>query len=204
MGGWFRREIGGAESLSGLKMRIPGMGGKVMDALGVSVQNIGGGEIYPALERGAIDATEWVGPFDDERLGFHKVADYYYYPGWWEPGPELSFLVNRSAWDALSPSHQAIFEVATTEAAVAMQARYDVENPRALERLLAGGTKVRPFDEGLMNAAREASEELMDAEASGDATYKKLLDEWRAFRDESFRWFRTAEQAYARFAFEKA
>lgn len=201
MGGWFRREVGGAADLAGLKMRIPGLGGKVMDALGVSVQNLAGGDIYPALERGAIDATEWVGPYDDEQLGFHKVASHYYYPGWWEPGPELSFLVGRRAWDALSAEHQAIFEAATQQAAAHMQAVYDHENPKALARLIEFGTQVVPFEQDLMRAAREASEDLLSTEAAGDGGYADLLESWRSFRTETFGWFSRAEQAYARFAF---
>jgi hypothetical protein len=107
MGGWFKREIRGVADLRGLKMRIPGMGGAVMNRLGVTVQVLGGSEIYPALERGAIDATEWVGPYDDEKLGFHNAARFYYYPGWWEPGPSMSFMVNRQAWDRLpSPTRK--------------------------------------------------------------------------------------------------
>ena len=201
MGGWFRRAVGGAADLAGLKMRIPGLGGKVMDALGVSVQNLAGGDIYPALERGAIDATEWVGPYDDEQLGFHKVASHYYYPGWWEPGPELSFLVGTKAWNDLSAEHQAIFEAATQQAAAHMQTVYDRENPRALERLLQFGTQVVPFEQDLMRAAQEASEDLLSTEAAGDGGYTDLLESWRSFRTETFGWFSRAEQAYARFAF---
>ena len=197
MGGWFRRQLGSAADLRGLKMRIPGLGGKVMDALGVNVQALPGGEIYTALEMGTIDATEWVGPFDDERLGFHEIAKNYYYPGWWEPGPQLSFLVNQRAWDDLPASFQAVFEVACRQAAVAMQTRYDAKNPAALQRLLQGDVTLRPFSEDVMTAARDAAEELIDAEAAGDARYARILEQWRKFRSESFRWFGTAELAYA-------
>ena len=203
MGGWFKPEINGLADLKGLRMRIPGLGGKVMDALGVSVQVISGGDIYPALERGAIDATEWVGPYDDEKLGFWQVAKNYYYPGWWEPGPSLSFLVGRAAWEKLPAEYKAIFEAASSRAAVAMQSRYDAKNPPALRRLLDRGVVMRPFADDIMRGAREAAEDLLDAGARADATYKKILDHWRAFRAEIFQWFSSAELAYAQFAFGK-
>jgi TRAP-type mannitol/chloroaromatic compound transport system substrate-binding protein len=202
MGGWFRTRVDSAADLRGLKMRIPGLGGDVMDALGVVVQVLGGADIYPALERGTIDATEWVGPFDDEKLGFHKVAKHYYYPGWWEPGPELSFMVNRDAFDALPSDYRAVFETATREAAGWMQSKYDQENPRALSRLVAQGVDLRAFPDDLMREARDASEQLLADKGAGDATYAELLDQWRKFRAESFAWFGTAERAYAEFAFK--
>ena len=202
MGGWFRRPIGSLEELRGLRMRIPGLGGRVMDRLGVTVQQIPGGEVSMALERGTIDAAEWVGPYDDEQLGLHQAARHYLYPGWWEPGPSLSFLVNRAAWDALPATYREIFAAASQEAASAMQTRYDAKNPAALERLLAAGVDLQRFPDEILRAAREATEELLTAEAAADPTYRELLDHWRAFRAASFRWFRTAELAYAQFAFE--
>jgi TRAP-type mannitol/chloroaromatic compound transport system substrate-binding protein len=201
MGGWFKREIASLADLAGIKMRIPGMGGEVMAALGVSVQVIAGGEIYAALERGAIDATEWVGPYDDEKLGFHKVARYYYYPGWWEPGPSLSFYVNRDAWAALPSSYQAIFQAASQEASSAMQTRYDAKNPPALKRLLDFGVQMRPFSQDLMVGARNASQQILEENAAKDPRYAKIYNAWNAARGDAFRWFGTAELAYAQFAF---
>ncbi len=200
MGGWFKRKVDSLADLRGFKMRIPGMGGKVMNELGVSVQVLAGGDIYPSLERGAIDATEWVGPYDDEKLGFYKVARHYYYPGWWEPGPSLSFLVNQDAWAKLPVSYQAAFEAACAEAAMVMQTRYDEKNPAALQRLLDDGVDLQPFSEDILRGAQEASEDLFSSIAAGDATYAKILEDWRAFRKASFRWFGTAEVAYSRFA----
>jgi len=197
MGGWFKKEIGGLADLKGLKMRIPGLGGKVMDTLGASVQVIPGGEIYMALERGAIDATEWVGPYDDEKLGFHKVAKNYYYPGWWEPGPSLSFYVGQKAWDSLPKSYQEILQTATLEAAMVMQARYDAKNPPALQRILEAGVTLRPFADDIMSAAREASQQLLEDQAAADPAYAKVYSHWKAARSESFKWFSTAELAYA-------
>ncbi len=201
MGGWFKREIASAEDLRGLKIRIPGMGGKVMDRLGATVQQIPGGEILPALERGAIDATEWVGPYDDEKLGFHKVAKYYYYPGWWEPGPSLSYYVNQAEWAKLPADFQAIFQSAAADSALAMQTRYDHRNPAALQRLLEGGTQMRRFSDDLMTAAREASRAVLEDAAAADPSYRKVYDVWSKAKKDADRWFGTAEAAYAAFAF---
>jgi len=200
MGGWFRSPVDSLADLRGLRMRIPGLGGKVMDRLGVSVQLLGGGDIYPALERGVIDATEWVGPYDDEKLGFFRVARHYYYPGWWEPGPTLSFLVSKAAWDGLPADYRAAFEAGAEVAAATMLRRYDARNPPALQRLLAQGVQMPRFSAEIMRAAREASESLLDEEAAQDATYRRILEHWRKFRADSFRWFGTNELAYARFA----
>ncbi len=199
MGGWFKREIGGPEDLEGLKMRIPGMGGEVMSRLGVSVQVIAGGEIYPALERGAIDATEWVGPYDDEKLGFHKVAKHYYYPGWWEPGASLSLYVNEKKWAELPAEFQAAFSAAAASAGVTMQNRYDALNPPALERILASGVQMKPFSDELMAAAMQASRAMLSENAAKNPAYKKVYEQWEKFRGSSARWFGTAELAYARY-----
>jgi TRAP-type mannitol/chloroaromatic compound transport system substrate-binding protein len=201
MGGWFKREINSAADLRGLKMRIPGLGGEVMDRLGVTVQVLPGGDIYPALERGAIDATEWVGPYDDEKLGFHTAARYYYYPGWWEPGPALTFQVNRAAWDRLPAAYQDAFRAASIQASVGMQTKYDAVNPAALGRLIEGGVEMRRFSSDIMQAARDAAFDIMEQNAAADASYRKVFDAWTQFREDSFRWFSTAEQAYADFVF---
>jgi TRAP-type mannitol/chloroaromatic compound transport system substrate-binding protein len=201
MGGWFKREVNTPADLRGLKMRIPGLGGDVMDRLGVTVQVLASGDIYPALERGAIDATEWVGPYDDEKLGFHRAARYYYYPGWWEPGPSMSFMVNRAAWDQLPSSYQEAFRTAAVYAAVGTQTIYDTENPAALQRLLAEGVQLRRFSPSIMEAAKNAAEAILEERAAADETYARIHTGWKAFREASFRWFGTAEKAYSDFAF---
>ena len=201
MGGWFKREIRTLEDLQGLKMRIPGLGGQVMSRLGATVQVLAGGDIYPALERGAIDATEWVGPYDDEKLGFHKVAKFYYYPGWWEPGPNLSYYVNREAWEELPASYQQMFEAAAAESATFMQARYDALNPGALKRLLAEGVELRRFSDEIQQGAQAATEELLEEAAARDATYRKVYESWKKIRAEYYAWFGTAELGYQSFAF---
>jgi len=201
MGGWFKREVTTADDLKGLKIRIPGLGGEVMSRLGATVQVLAGGDIYPALERGAIDATEWVGPYDDEKLGFYKVAKLYYYPGWWEPGPSLSYLVNKDAWQKLPVTYQEIFTAAAAQSAVAMQTRYDQKNPAALARLLENGVVLKPFSPEIMKASRDTSLALLEEQASADATYRKIYDHWKKSRAEQFRWFGTAELAYSQFMF---
>ena len=163
-------------------------------------RNLAAGDIYPALERGAIDATEWVGPYDDEKLGFFEIAKNYYYPGWWEPGPSLSFMVSQQAYDALSSEYRAILEAAIDQAAQTMLQRYDRENPRALRRLLGKGVRLRRFADDVLAQAREASQSLVDDEAAADVTYRKIRDHWRAFAAESTQWLGTNELAYASFA----
>ena len=201
MGGWFRREVNTPEDLRGLKMRIPGLGGDVMDRMGVTVQVLAGGEIYQALERGAIDATEWVGPYDDEKLGLHQAADYYYYPGWWEPSASVSFEVNQAAWDSLSADYKAVLEVAAQASARRMLYTYDAKNPPALQRLIAGGTQLRAFSDEIMTAARSTIGEILEENAAADAQYREVYDHWRNFKEASYRWFGTAELRYAGFAF---
>ncbi len=201
MGGWFRRRVEKLADLRGLVMRIPGLGGKVMEALGVNAQNVAAGEIYQALERGAIDAAEWVGPYDDEKLGFHRVAENYYYPGWWEPGPSLSFLVNLDAWASLPKAYQEVFAAASAQAAATMQQRYDAKNPAALQRLKASGTRLRPYSVEIMEGAREAALDLYASQAAADATYRDIYQHWQAFQRESTAWFGTSELSYASFEF---
>lgn len=201
MGGWFKREVNSAADLRGLKMRIPGLGGEVMDRLGATVQVLAGGEIYPALERGAIDATEWVGPYDDAKLGFQRAARFYYYPGWWEPGPSMSFLVNRQAWDQLPATYQEAFRLAALRAANGTQTIYDARNPAALQQLVQEGVQLRAFSPEIMRVARDASQAIMEENAAANPAYRKIYDAWRPFRDEAFRWFSTAEKTYQDFAF---
>jgi TRAP-type mannitol/chloroaromatic compound transport system substrate-binding protein len=179
------------------------MGGAVMNRLGVTVQVLGGSEIYPALERGAIDATEWVGPYDDEKLGFQNAARFYYYPGWWEPGPSMSFMVNRQAWDQLPESYREAFEVAAVYAMNGTQTIYDRKNPEALARLIAGGTQLRRYPDDVMAAAEQATRDLLEQHAAADAVYRRIYEAFREFRTNSYRWFGTAEQEFARFAYDR-
>ena len=157
MGGWFRKEIKTPADIKGLKFRIGGFAGRVIERMGGVPQNIPGGEIYQALEKGTIDAAEWVGPYDDQKLGFNKVAPYYYYPGWWEGGPEVDFFINNKAFDGLSAENKAIIEAASAYAHVDMQAKYDALNPTALKQLVGAKTKVVSFPKEVLQASFDAS-----------------------------------------------
>ena len=193
MGGWFRREVKTPQDLHGLKMRVGGFAGRVMQKLGVVPQQIAGGDIYPALEKGTIDAAEWIGPYDDEKLGFNKVAPFYYTPGWWEPSAQLSFYVNKKEWDKLPKEYQAALEVATYEAHIAMQAMYDARNPAALARLMKNGVKLRTFSKAILDACYEAAQEVIEDEASKNAKFKKVLEPWRRFHQDQNNWYSVAE-----------
>ncbi|MEY4531468.1 MAG: hypothetical protein RLZZ156_2189 [Deinococcota bacterium] len=201
MGGWWRKEIKSVGDLKGLKMRIPGLGGQVMTRLGVVTQTIAGGDIYPALEKGTVDAAEWVGPYDDEKLGFYKVAPICYYPGWWEPGPGLSFIINKDKWRSLPKDYQNAIETASAEANVDMMARYDAQNPAAFKRLKSRGAKFMRFSTAILQAAQKSSIELFEETAAKDATYKKIYGEWKAFRDAAYEWNGVGELGYEEFAF---
>ena len=199
MGGWFRKEIKTVADLKGLKMRIAGLAGNVLAKLGVIAQQIPGGDIYPALEKGTIDAAEWVGPYDDEKLGFNKVAKYYYYPAWWEGGPQLTVYVNHKQWEGLPKAYQDILEMACAEANGDMQAKYDVKNPPALKRLVGGGTQLRPFTNDIMAACYRAANEFYAETSAKNAKFKKIYTHWKAFRDEEIQWFSIAEGRFDEF-----
>ena len=199
MGGWFRKEINTVADLKGLKMRIGGTAGLVMSRLGVVPQQIAGGDIYPSLEKGTIDAAEWVGPYDDEKLGFYKVAKHYYYPGWWEPGPELDLLVGKKAWNSLSKEYQVILEMACAEAWGWMTAKYDALNPPALKRLIAAGVKLAPFSNAIMVACYKTANEVYGEIASKNAKFAKIYEPWKKFRGDQIQWFSVAENTFDNF-----
>jgi TRAP-type mannitol/chloroaromatic compound transport system substrate-binding protein len=199
MGGWYRKEIKSLEDLKGLKIRIPGFGAEIFSRLGAVPQSLPGGEIYPSLERGAIDAAEWTVPYDDEKLGFHKVAKYYYYPGWWETGTHLVFYVNKDQWDALPPSYQAAFEVAAKEAHLDMLAAYDAKNPPALQRLIAGGAELRRFPDDVLLKAYETAHQVYAEEAAKNPTFKRLYDSMMAFQERSDAWWGVGESPMSNF-----
>jgi len=193
MGGWFRKEIKTVADLKGTKMRVGGFAGKVMERLGLVPQQLAGGDIYPALEKGTIDAAEWIGPYDDEKLGFYKVAPFYYAPGWWEPGANFSFYIGQKEWNKLPKDFQAALEAASYEAHVSMQAEYDFKNPAALARLLKNGVKLRTFSREIMDACYKASVEVMNEESAKNPRFKTVYEDWRRFRNDQNMWASVAE-----------
>ncbi len=199
MGGWFRKEIKSVEDLKGLKFRVGGFAGKVLAKLGVVPVQVAGGEIYTSLEKGSIDAAEWVGPYDDEKLGFNKVAKVYHYPGWWEGGAQLSFYVGKKEWDKLPKLYQAAIETASLEAHVNMQAKYDARNPSALARLNQSKILLRPFPQPVMEACFKAAQEVFSEEAENNPKFKKIYTDWAAFRQNQTTWFSFAENTFSRF-----
>jgi TRAP-type mannitol/chloroaromatic compound transport system substrate-binding protein len=196
MGGWYRKPINSLADIKGLKMRIGGFGGKVLERIGGVPQNIPGGEIYQALEKGTIDATEWVGPYDDQKLGFHKVAKNYVYPAWWEGGPQLTLYVNSKAYEALPNEYKAMLECAAAIAHTDMQAKYDAKNPAALKELVAAGVKLQRMPKDVMDAAFKAAMELYDELSAKNANWKKIYEDYSAFRREQNQWFRFAEAGF--------
>lgn len=199
MGGWFRKEINTVADLQGLKYRIGGFAGKVVEKLGVVPQQLAGGDIYPALEKGTIDAAEWVGPFDDEKLGFQKVAPYYYYPGWWEGGPTVHTLYNLQKFNDLPKHYQAAIRVAAQAADANMLQAYDYLNTAALKRLVASGALLRPFSQEIMSASFDAANEVYAEMEASNAQFKKIWDSIKAFRADYYLNAQVAEYNYDTF-----
>ena len=196
MGGWYRKPVASMADMKGLKFRVGGFAGKVVERLGGVPQNIPGGEIYQALEKGTIDAAEWVGPYDDQKLGFNKVAPNYAYPGWWEGGPQLDFFINQKAFDALTPEYKAIVEAAAAYAHVDMQAKYDGRNPGALKNLVSSGTKLFRFPKDVMEAAFKESMALYAEIGDKNPNWKKVYADYAKFRADQNLWFRFAEAGF--------
>jgi TRAP-type mannitol/chloroaromatic compound transport system substrate-binding protein len=199
MGGWFRKEIKDVNDLKGLKFRIGGFAGRVLQKLGVVPQQLAGGDIYPALEKGTIDAAEWVGPYDDEKLGFQKVAQYYYYPGWWEGGPMLHMFINTAKWNELPKNYQSVIYAAAHVANTMMMAKYDAGNPAALRRLVAGGAQLRAFPQPVMEACYKAANEVYAETSAANADFKKVYDAMAAFRGDQYLWWQVAEYGFDTF-----
>jgi hypothetical protein len=199
MGGWYRKEIKSLDDMKGLKMRIGGFAGRVIERMGAVSQSIPGGEVYQALEKGTIDAVEWIGPYDDEKLGFYKVAPFYYYPGWWEGGPQIDFFINTQAYAKLTAEYKAVVEAAAAVAHIDMQARYDAKNPAALKSLVKAGVKVLPFPKPVLDEAFKQSMQLYDELSAKNPNWKKVYDDYSAFRREQNLWFRFAESSFDRY-----
>jgi TRAP-type mannitol/chloroaromatic compound transport system substrate-binding protein len=196
MGGWFRKEINTLEDMNGLKFRIGGTGGQILARLGVVPQQIAPGDVYPALEKGTIDATEFVGPYDDEKLGFNKIAKYYYYPGFWEGGAMMHLCVNTEQWARLPKAYQAIVQQASEAANSWMLSKYDTVNAPALKRLIGRGTEIRPFSPAIMDAAYATAQTYYAGIAAQNPLFKKALDSVNAFMGEQYLWWRVGEYSY--------
>ncbi|MBK6385760.1 MAG: TRAP transporter substrate-binding protein [Rhodoferax sp.] len=199
MGGWYRKEIKSVKDVKGMKMRIGGFAGKVFERMGGVPQNIPGGEIYQALEKGTIDAAEWVGPYDDQKLGFNKVAPFYYYPGWWEGGPQLDLFVNDKAFAGLSGENKAIIESAAAYAHTEMQAKYDAKNPGALKQLVGQKVKVLPFPKDVLDLAYKEAMALYSELSAKNPNWKKVYEDYAAFRKDENLWFRFTEARFDSF-----
>jgi len=193
MGGWYRKEIKSPEDLKGLKMRIGGFAGVVLQKLGVVPTMVAGADIYPSLEKGTIDAAEWVGPYDDAKLGFNKVAPYYYFPGWWEGGAMLHFGINTEKFNSLPKNYQAVIRTATALANTDMQAKYDAHNPAALIKLLSAGTNLRPFPQSVLEACYKAANETYAELSAKNAKFKNMHDAYMAFRNNQILWWQVSE-----------
>lgn len=193
MGGWFRKEIKSLNDIKGLKMRISAFAGRVMEPLGLVPQQLAGADIYPALEKGSLDAVEWTTPYDDEKLGFHKVAPYYYAPGWWEAGAQLSFYVGQKELEKLPEDYRFAIEAASYEAHVTMQSEYDVRNPPALARLIKNGAKLRFFPKAVMEASYKAATQTMEQEAAKNAKFRKIWEAYSRFQRDQTQWFNVSE-----------
>jgi TRAP-type mannitol/chloroaromatic compound transport system substrate-binding protein len=196
MGGWFNKRIDSVPDLKGLKMRIPGLGGKVLAKAGGTPVLLAGGEIYTALERGTIDATEWVGPFHDQRLGLYRAAKYYYYPGWHEPGTTLELTVNRKAWDQLPEDIKTIVRVAAMATNQWMYSQFESLNLKALSELKKKGVQVLPFPDDVLAELRRLTEEALDEEAGKDAQFKRVYETYKSFRADNDAWDRISDGAY--------
>lgn len=203
MGGWFRKEIKTVDDLKGLKFRIAGMGGHVLARLGVVPQQIAGGDVYPALEKGTIDAAEFVGPYDDEKLGFQKVAKYYYFPGWWEGGAMLHMVVNEEKWNALPKQYQAILNQAGSAAGAWMIEKYDSVNPAALKRLIANGAELRAFPQPVMEACYNATQDHLNEIAEKSPLFKRTKESHDAYMKEVLFYTQIAENYYDNYLLSK-
>jgi len=204
VGGWFRREINTVADLQGLKMRIPGLGGQIMARLGVNVQVLGAGEIFQALQTGAVDAAEWVGPYDDQKLGLNTVAQYYYRPGWWEPGSSLEVNINLDEWNKLPELYQVAIQAAAAQANIVMLSRYEAANDAALAELVASGTQLREYSAEIMNAAYAEWQNLAAEFSAQDADFKTIYEQWNAFRSSIYGWNKANEFAFTSFVFNQS
>jgi TRAP-type mannitol/chloroaromatic compound transport system substrate-binding protein len=193
MGGWFRKPITKMDDLKGLKFRLGGFAGKIMQKVGVVPQQIAGGDIYPALEKGTIDGAEWVGPYDDEKLGFVKVAKFYHYPGWWEPSSTNGFIASIEKFNSLPQLYKDVLQSAALEANFWVSTKYDAVNTAALKRLAAQGAVLQPFSQEVMDGCYKAANELYAELNQKNPAFKKIYDSYKAFQDDGYLWHQVAD-----------
>ncbi|MEX2535014.1 MAG: TRAP transporter substrate-binding protein DctP [Trueperaceae bacterium] len=194
--GWFNREINSSDDLRGLTIRFPGFGGQVLSRLGANVQNLPGGEIFLALDTGVIDAADWVGPYDDEILGLHQAARYYYFPSWAEPGASLSSYINKDVYDGLPADIQSAIRAASAEANLRMMAKYNARNMPALQRLIDGGTEVRTLSNDILQSLEGATNEIHTENAGGNDLYGRVLDSYQSFQETVRGWTEISDFSY--------
>jgi TRAP-type mannitol/chloroaromatic compound transport system substrate-binding protein len=202
MGGWIKHEINSLNDMKNITFRIPGLGGNIMQRLGVQTVVLPASDVAQALESGEIDAAEWVGPYDDEKLELHKAAPFYYYPGWWEPGTTVSLMINRHAWDALPAEYQDCLQSAAHQANISTLSRYETLNQEALARLVAEGTQLRPYNEEILRAAKTVAFEFYEETALNNTSFRELYEPWKTFRRHIYQWHRFNELSFATFATE--
>lgn len=200
MGGWFRREMSTVADFKGLKIRIIGLGAEVLRRLGAEPQVLPANEIFEALVQDKIEAVEFIGPYDDEKLGLNKAASYYYYPGWWEPGATNEVLFNMSQWEQLPQEYQEILQITAAETNLRLLAHYNAANGEALDRFIAGGTQLKSYNTEFLQAAYKTAFELYEELAAQDAVYRKIYEQWKTFRKQVYQWNRINELSFVNFS----
>jgi len=196
MGGWFNKEINTVNDLKGLKMRIPGLAGKVLERAGGAAVLVAGGEIYTSLERGVIDATEWIGPYHDQKMGFSKIAKYYYAPGWHEPGTQLEMFINKETYDGLPADLKAIMNAVSMRVHAWVLAEFDAQNGTYLEKLMDDGVQLRSFPKPVLEELRAQTNVALQEIADADPVSKKVYTSYKKFQNKIAKWSQLTEQAY--------
>ena len=203
MGGWFKKEVKTIADFKGLRMRVPGLGGKILQRLGVEIKSLSGNNIFTALEKNTIDAAEWKNPHADQTLGLNKVAPFYYYPGWWEPGTSYEFQVNIDQWHKLPVEYQEIFQAAATDVNAKMLAKFNAVNGKVLEQLVLNGTKLLPLSSEILQASYQEAFTMYEEMAIKDLNFRNIYLKWQEFRNQIYDWNNMNELGFANFTLNK-